>query len=324
MDTFTIGNTPLQQCIYLSERHQCNILIKKEYYNLNKTSKDRPAWHMIQNAIKSGRLKSGYTIVEASSGNTGIGIAQIAQQLGYPCCIFVTKDCAREKLKLLRQLDAQIFTCDNSNGIDDLLSTQYQAAEYAANTPFSFFTDQYNNPQNPIAHYRTTGPEIWEQCHGKISHFFAGIGTGGTISGVGKYLKSKSNNIQICGIEPKGSILQYYKVHGTASLKTSTMDKIDGIGRRFIPGTFTASHVDDILQVSRQETISCAHDYYEATGTLLGFSSAAVLVGLEKYLQHTDLHPPKDIVLLFADYGDRYLNSLYPNLKEKQVQYDKL
>ncbi|ERJ57315.1 hypothetical protein M472_00910 [Sphingobacterium paucimobilis HER1398] len=279
---------------------------------------------MIQQAIKSGKLKPGYTIVEASSGNTGIGIAQIAQQLGYPCCIFVTKDCAREKLALLRQLGAQIFICDNSNGIDDLLSSQFQAAHYAANNPSCFFTDQYNNPQNPLAHYLTTGPEIWDQSHGKVSHFFAGIGTGGTISGIGQYLKSKNNTIQICGIEPHGSILQYYKEHGSAPPKTSTMDKIDGIGRRFIPGTFAPNHIDNILQVSRQETISCAHDYYEATGTLLGFSSAAVLVGLEQYLQQDNPHPPQDMVLLFADYGDRYLNSLYPSLKEKQVQYDKL
>lgn len=318
MDTATIGNTPLQLCTYLSERYSCDILVKKEYYNLNKTSKDRPAWQMIQDAIQRKLLKPGYTIVEASSGNTGIGIAQLAQQLGFRSCIFVTKDCSPEKLSLMRQLGAQIIICANSNGIEDKESTQYQAARYAAHNPYSFFTDQYNNPQNPQSHYNTTGPEIWDQCSGDITHFFAGVGTGGTISGVGKYLKTKGCNIQVYGIEPYGSLLNHFKHYGTTPSKIVDMEKIDGIGRKFVPRTFDPNYVDDIFQVSREQTKACAHTYYQKTGILLGFSSAAVVAGLDYYLHRNKFSDQQRIVLLFADYGDRYMNSLYSTLETKK------
>ena len=322
MDTTTIGNTPLQLCPYLSQKYACSIFIKKEFYNINKTSKDRPAWHMIQQAIKLGLLQKGDTLVEASSGNTGIGLAQFAQQLGYGCRIYVTKDCAREKLHLLRRLGTTIIACDNSNGISDMESTQYQAAKYAQNNPNCFFTDQYNNPQNPLSHYETTGPEIWEQTNGRITHFFAGIGTGGTISGVGKYLKFKNHNIQICGIEPTGSILSHLKRHGSLPAELPVMDKIDGIGRKFAPAVFDPEVIDEILQVSRVDTMSRANTYYQETEVLLGFSSAAVLTGLERYAEKHPIDPDHHMVLLFADYGDRYLNSLYPTFKKELVHYD--
>lgn len=322
MDTTTIGNTPLQLCPYLSEKYACSIFIKKEFYNANKTSKDRPAWHMIQEAIRLGLLHKGDTIVEASSGNTGIGLAQFALQLGYGCRIYLTKDCAREKLNLLRQLGATVVACANSNGISDKESTQYQAAVYAQNTPNCFFTDQYNNPQNPLSHYQTTGPEIWEQTTGRITHFFAGIGTGGTISGAGRYLKFKNNNIQICGVEPNGSILSHLKKHGTLPDELPAMDKIDGIGRKFAPAVFDPEVIDDIFQVSRIDTMNWANTYYQEEEELLGFSSAAVLAGLEKYADTRPIQADDHMVLLFADYGDRYLNSLYPTLKKEIAQYD--
>ncbi|WP_164112325.1 MULTISPECIES: PLP-dependent cysteine synthase family protein [Sphingobacterium] len=322
MDTTKIGNTPLQLCPYLSEKYACSIFIKKEFYNINKTSKDRPAWYMIQQAIELGLLQQGDTLVEASSGNTGIGLAQFAQQLGYGCRIYVSKDCAREKLSLLRRLGATVIACDNSNGLSDKGSTQYQASVYAQSTPNCYFTDQYNNPQNPLSHYQTTGPEIWEQTNGKLTHFFAGIGTGGTISGTGKYLKTKNHNIQICGIEPNGSILSHLKSHGSLPKALPTMEKIDGIGRRFVPTVFAPEVIDEIFQVSRTESISWANTYYEEEEILLGFSSAAVLSGLERYAEKHPIHADDRIVLLFADYGDRYLNSLYPTFKKELAQYD--
>lgn len=322
LNTATIGNTPLEKCDYLSEKYACHIYLKKEYFNQNHTSKDRPAWYMIKNAIENQQLKPQDTIVEASSGNTGMGIAYLASKLGYKCCIFVTKDCAREKLIMLRQLGATVFTCDNSNGLKDPDSTQYHAFQYAQNHSNCFFTDQYNNPQNPLAHYETTGPEIWKQTDGNITHFFAGIGTGGTICGVGEYLKQQSNAVHICGMEPTGSILSYYKEYRRTPHRPQDMDKIDGIGRRFVPGIFNPDVVDHILQVDRQDAMQWAMEYYEQSGTLLGFSSAAVIAGLSQYAAHHTIPEESRIVLLFADYGDRYLNSLYHCLRHNQLQYD--
>lgn len=325
MVTATIGNTPLEKCNYLSAKYGCRISLKKEYHNVNETSKDRPAWYMIRAAIENQSLKPGDTIVEASSGNTGTGIAFLAQQMGFKCRIFVTKDCPREKLKLLRELGATVVTCANSNGITDEESTQYQAATYAQNTPHCFFTDQYNNPQNPLAHFETTGPEIWAQTDGKITHFFAGIGTGGTLCGVGKYLKKQKQDVKILGIEPKGSVLSYYKTYGIVPQSEQVMEKIDGIGRKFIPDIFEPDLVDGIVQVSRASTMQYASTYFQQSGTLLGFSGAAVLAGLDQYANLHFLRPEDHLVLLFADYGDRYLNSLYPTLCRQQIeQYEKL
>lgn len=277
---------------------------------------------MIQQAIHLGLLQKGDTLVEASSGNTGIGLAQFARQLGYGCRIYVSKDCAREKLSLLRRLGATVVACDNSNGLADKGSTQYQAAAYAQNTPNCFFTDQYNNPQNPLSHYETTGPEIWQQTNGKITHFFAGIGTGGTISGAGKYLKFKNSHIQVCGIEPKGSILSHLKRNGSLPVELPVMDKIDGIGRKFVPTVFDPDVIDEIFQVSRLDTMDWAYRYYQEKEVLLGFSSAAVLTGLERYAEKHPIRSDDHMVLIFADYGDRYLNSLYPTLKKELAQYN--
>lgn len=315
MDTQKIGNTPLQLCPHLSRKYGCAVYIKKEYYNCNHTSKDRAAWYMIQDAIERGLLKRGGALVEASSGNTGIGIAQMAKEFGFKCCIFVSKECSDEKLELLHKYQASVTVCDNSNGLSDEYSTQYQAAAFAKDTPNCFFTDQYNNPQNPIAHYETTAPEIWEQSTGNVTHFFAGIGTGGTISGVGKFLKSKNNSVRIYGIEPQGSILSYLKKYGTIPSETRSMEKIDGIGRKFAPRVFDPSVVDHIFQVNRSSALQCAHAYYTAVGTPIGFSSAAVLVGLEQYARQHTIRQDDFMVLLFADHGDRYIHSLYPSLK---------
>lgn len=323
MDKDKIGNTPLDRCCYLSDKYACNIFIKKEYYNLNKTSKDRPAWHMIKDAVKRGVLQLGDTLVEASSGNTGIGIAQLAQQLGYKCCIFATEGCSSEKLNQLGKHGASVIICNNSNGMSDSESTQYRASQYAKSRPDCFFTDQYNNQQNPLSHFETTGPEIWQQSSERITHFFAGIGTGGTISGVGRFLKYKNPDIRIYGVEPRGSILSYFKKHGSVPADTHVMDKIDGIGRRFAPKVFNPDVVDDIFQVTRQDTMQWAKTYQHEQRDLLGFSSAGVLAGLDYYSQHNAIGRDDYIVLLFADYGDRYMSSLYPTVtKELKSQHD--
>ncbi|HMR18217.1 MAG TPA: PLP-dependent cysteine synthase family protein [Sphingobacterium sp.] len=319
MNIGSVGNTPLERCNYLSEKYVCEIYIKKEYYNPSKSSKDRPALYMINDAICHHSLSRGSTLVEASSGNTGIGIACLARMHHFKVVIFVSKSCSPEKLAELEELGAKVFVCENSNGMQDKLSTQYRATQYVRTHKNCYYTNQYANQANYRAHLETTGPEIWQQSMGLITHFFAGIGTGGTISGVGQYLKSQNPHVQVYGIEPCGSVLAYYKKHGRVPEKPIPMEKIDGIGRTFVPNVFDASVVDDILQVGVEKTKHVAREYYIQQKELIGFSSAAVLSGFDEYVQHHDIEKNSRIVLLFADHGSRYRLSLYPELADNEI-----
>lgn len=314
-----IGNTPLRKCTYLSAHFNTNVYIKEEFYNLGQSSKDRPAFFMIQDAIAKNKLTKGGTFVEASSGNTGLGITVIANQLGYKAKIFVSKSCSEEKIKALESAGASIEICENSNGLHDFYSTQFRAQSYAATHENAYFTNQYYNTQNIRSHYKTTGPELWEQTNQKITHFITGIGTGGTISGVGRYLKEKNNDIRIWGVEPNGSVLQSFLKHRLVPQITKPFDSIEGIGRNFIPGSFDADYVDRIFQIGKEETKDVAIDYLKQTDILVGFSSAAVIATLEKNHTSMQFKPTDQVVLLFPDHGSRYRSKLY-SLTEQTVK----
>ncbi|GHE45832.1 cystathionine beta-synthase [Sphingobacterium griseoflavum] len=275
------------------------------------SAKDRPAYFMIQDAIEQARIQPGGTFVEASSGNTGLGIALIAKQLGYRSKIFVSKSCSKEKIKVLIQAGAEIEICENSNGLHDFHSTQFRAQSFAATHPNAYFTNQYYNTQNICAHYKTTGPEIWEQTQGRITHFLSGVGTGGTISGVGRFLKEKKADIRIWGVEPEGSILQHYLQYGKAPKEISPFDAIEGIGRNFVPGSFDPQPIDHIFQVQQSMTKLMARRYLAETGIPSGFSSAALLACLHTYHNEMALGPAHTVLLFFPDHGSRYVSKLY-------------
>ncbi|SJN44004.1 PLP-dependent cysteine synthase family protein [Sphingobacterium sp. JB170] len=309
-----IGNTPLRKCAHLSVRFNTNIYVKEEFYNQGKSSKDRPALFMIQDAIAKNKITKGGYFVEASSGNTGLGVVLIAKQLGYKAKIFVSKSCSNEKIEALKTAGASIEMCENSNGLHDFYSTQFRAQSFAATNPNSYFTNQYYNSQNIRAHYKTTGPELWEQTNESITHFIAGIGTGGTISGVGRYLKEKNKHIKIWGVEPNGSILQYFLKHRRTPENPEAFDSIEGIGRNFIPGAFDADYVDEIFQIGSRETKHIALEYYEQTDILVGYSSAALIASIEQHLTKMNFKPTDQVVLLFPDHGSRYKSKLYKKL----------
>lgn len=306
-----IGNTPLRHCEALSTRYHTNIFIKEEFHNPGMSAKDRPALFMIQDAIAKKKIKPGGIFVEASSGNTGLGITLIARKLGYHAKIFVSQSCSKEKIALLTKAGADIEICDNSNGLHDFNSTQFRAQSFAATHPNTYFTNQYYNTQNIRAHYKTTAPEIWKQTSGNITHFIAGVGTGGTISGVGRFLKEQCNNIKVWGIEPAGSILSHFLKHRTLPRFMVPFDTIEGIGRNFVPGSFDAASVDQIFQVNCQETKHAAIAYYSQTGIMTGFSSAAVIASLDRYVAKMGFTPADTVVLVFPDHGDRYISKLY-------------
>ncbi|WP_196941433.1 PLP-dependent cysteine synthase family protein [Sphingobacterium pedocola] len=306
-----IGNTPIRRCHYLSSQYNTNIFIKEEFHNPGMSSKDRPALFMIEEAIRNGKIKPGGTFVEASSGNTGYGLAMIAREMGYTSKIFVSKSCSLEKVEILKSVGAEVEICDNSNGLHDFYSTQFKAQSYAANNTNSYFTNQYYNSSNIKAHYRTTAPEIWNQMKGEVTHFIAGIGTGGTISGVGRFFKEKNINVKIWGVEPIGSILSHFLAHGTLPEEYKTLEPIEGIGRTFIPGSLDINSVDKIFQIGILDSESAAQEYKNKTGFLAGFSSAAIIATLKKHINDLALKPTDSIVLLFPDHGSRYLSKLY-------------
>jgi cystathionine beta-synthase len=304
-----IGNTELLRDDHLSNLYSSNLFIKAEYQNPGKSSKDRPALYMIRDAEQRGFLKSGYTVVDASSGNTATGLALLCNELGYSCHFFLSASASKEKVECLKDLGAQITVCCTSGGPDDPESTIYRAVQWCEANPESYFCNQYFNLANQQAHFETTGPEIWDQTHGQITHFVCGIGTGGTISGVGKYLKQMDPTITVIGVDSVGSILHDYFYKGTFEVDQTNRCDIEGIGRKFVPGALDISCMDEIIQVSRDEAVYAAYEYIENGMILPGFSSAAVLAALQKVapgLRETD-----QVVLLFSDHGSKYQSKLY-------------
>ncbi|HLQ99585.1 MAG TPA: cysteine synthase family protein [Sphingobacterium sp.] len=317
LSSFCIGNTPLRKDLFLSGLLGCSVLVKEEFNSsLGMSSKDRIAFYMVKDAVKNKGLKEGDTIVEASSGNTGIGLASLAKLLELKCRIYVNKSCSEEKVGVLLNLDASVEKCENSNGLTDPVSTQSCALRYAKKNKNAVFLNQYNNVANFKAHFETTGPEIWKQTEGRITHFIAGVGTGGTISGTAKYLKEQNPDIQIYGVEPLGSVLNEYLKNRIMPSSSGTFEKIDGIGRNFIPGNFHPEFIDYIFQVSKENTFQRLLDYKEKTGFLCGVSSGAVLQASIENLSDS-LKPTDVVVLLFPDHGSRYFRKL--NTYERQL-----
>jgi len=311
-----IGNTPLRRNDILSKRYNTNILIKEEFCNPGKSSKDRVAWFMLDDAIKKKKITSKGLFVEASSGNTGISVALFAKELGYKSKIFVSASCSEEKIEILKYYGAGIQVCDNSNGLHDFNSTQYLAQSFAANTPDTYFTNQYYNSNNIKAHYKTTGPELWQQTEGQITHVLIGVGTGGSISGVGRYLKEKNKDVKIWGVEPNNSVYSLFLENIPFPEQEIKFDPIEGIGRTFIPGSFDRHVVDRIFQIGEEESRSMAILHSQESGNLIGFSSAAVLAALDFHVEKMKLKPSDQVVLFFPDHGDRYINKLYSTNEE--------
>lgn len=304
-----IGNTDLIYNKYLSELYNCTISIKAEYQNPGMSSKDRPAISMIRDAEKRGLLKPGHTIVEASSGNTALGLVMIAKELGYKTHFFLSRNSSIEKQKALKLHGANITICENSSSPEDSKSTMACARDWCLSNPDSFFCNQYSNKANSLAHFDSTGPEIWNQSEGSVTHFLCGVGTGGTITGVGKFLKSKNPMITVIGVDSEGSILHDYFYYGQVSKVTTSVCPIEGIGRKFIPSVLDFGCIDEFFRVSDKQAVNRIYDFIEHDAHLPGFSSGAVLSALNQ--MSAGLRPNDHVVLLFADHGSRYMSKIY-------------
>lgn len=294
-----IGKTPLLELTHIEKEYglKAKILAKLEYFNPAGSVKDRIAKKMIDDAESTGKLKSGSVIIEPTSGNTGIGLASVAAARGYRIIIVMPETMSVERRQLMRAYGAELVLTEGVKGMKGAIA---KASELAAETPNSFIPGQFVNPANPAAHYDTTGPEIWEDTEGEVDIFIAGVGTGGTVTGVGKYLKSKNDKIRIVAVEPATSAVLSTGVAGA--------HKIQGIGAGFVPDVLDTTIYDEIVTVENEDAFATGKLVGHKEGVLVGISSgAAVWAAIE--LAKRPENEGKTITVLLPDTGDRYLST---------------
>src|SRR6266404_8726861 len=294
-----IGHTPLVKLNRLARGVKAQVFAKMESLNPGYSVKDRIGITMIEAAEREGTLKPGGTVVEATSGNTGIGLALVAAVKGYKCIFVMTDKASVEKSRYLKALGADVVITPVSakpGTPDHYIST---ARRIAAETPNSFYPDQYSNPANPEAHYRTTGPEIWEQTDGRITHFVAGLGTGGTISGTGRFLKEKNPHVQIIGADPFGSIYKTYKE--TGQIPETTPYLVEGIGQEVLPGNAHMQYVDEVLNVTDRHSFDTARQLGRVEGIFCGGSTGTNCAAALRIAR--DLDEDAVIVFIVCDTG---------------------
>lgn len=312
-----IGKTPLVRINNITKKHKikAKVFAKMESLNPGYSVKDRIGISMIDWAEKEGVLKKGGTIIEATSGNTGIGLALVAAVRGYRCIFILTEKASVEKVRYLKGLGADIVICPAAakpGTPDHYVATAKRIAE---ETPNSFYPDQYNHPENPAAHYRTTGPEIWDATEGKITHFVASIGTGGTISGTSRYLKEMNPNIRIIGADPYGSIFKTYKESGHVPEATPYL--VEGIGQNLPVGNADLNIIDEIINITDRESFELARELSRKEGIFCGGSTGTIFAAALKVAKELDENAV--VVFIVCDTGEHYLTKFVSDewMKEK-------
>lgn len=305
----TIGNTPLVKLNSIVKEIDALVLAKLETFNPGNSAKDRMAVKMIEDAEKQGLLKPGGTIIEGTSGNTGMGLALAAIIKGYKLICVISDKQSKEKMDILRAVGSEVIVCPTDVEPENPRSYYSVSKRLATETPNSWYVNQYDNPSNSLAHYEQTGPEIWEQTNGKITHFVVGVGTGGTISGIGKYLKEKNPNIKIWGIDTYGSVFKKYHETGIFDQNEIYSYITEGIGEDIIPKNVDFSVIDGFTKVTDKDGAVYTRKLAKEEGIFCGNSAGSAVKGLLQLKEHFT----KDdvVVVLFHDHGSRYVGKMY-------------
>ncbi len=308
-----IGNTPLLELKKITKGLKGRFFGKLEAFNAGHSAKDRVAKYVIEDAERKGLLKPGSTIVETSSGNTGYSLAMISALRGYKCIIAISDKSSHDKVEMLQALGAEVHLCPANVAPDDPRSYYEVAKRIHQETPNSIYINQYFNPLNPEAHYQSTGREIWEQTQGEITHVVVCSGTGGTISGIARYLKEQNPKVQVLGVDAYGSAIKKY--HDTREFDPAEIYpyKIEGMGKNLIPTATDFDVIDEFVKVTDKDAALTARELARTEGLFMGYTSGAAMQAVRQYAEMGRFDENSIVVVLFADHGSRYMNKIYSN-----------
>jgi cystathionine beta-synthase len=306
-----IGNTPLIKLNKITENLKGNFYAKVEAFNPGHSSKDRIALYIIEEAERKGILTPGDTIIETTSGNTGFSIAMVSIIKGYNCILAVSSKSSKDKIDMLRTMGAKVYVCPANVSADDERSYYSVAKRLHEETKGSVYINQYFNQLNIDAHYKSTGPEIWEQTKGQITHLVACSGTGGTISGIAKFLKEKNPNISILGVDAFGSVLKKY--HETKEFDNNEIYpyRIEGLGKNLIPTATDFDVIDKFMKVTDEDSAHTARELAKTEGLFVGYTSGAALQAVRQYESEGEFDENSNVVVIFPDHGSRYMSKVF-------------
>ncbi|MEZ7513935.1 PLP-dependent cysteine synthase family protein [Flavobacterium frigidarium] len=306
-----IGNTPLIKLNKVTEKLEGNFYAKVEAFNPGHSSKDRIALYIIEEAERKGILSPGDTIIETTSGNTGFSLAMVSIIKGYSCILAVSSKSSKDKIDMLRSLGAKVYVCPAHVAADDERSYYNVAKRLHEETKGSVYINQYFNQLNIDAHYNSTGPEIWKQTNGKITHLVACSGTGGTISGTAKYLKEQNPEIKILGVDAFGSVLKKY--HETREFDYDEIYpyRIEGLGKNLIPSATDFNMIDKFMKVTDEESAHTAREITRKEGLFVGYTSGAVMQAIKQYAEAREFNTSSNVIAIFPDHGSRYMSKVY-------------
>lgn len=306
-----IGNTPLLKLNKVTAGLKGNFYAKVEAFNPGHSTKDRIARHIIEEAERKGILKPGDTIVETTSGNTGFSVAMVSVIKGYKCILAVSSKSSKDKIDMLRAMGAKVYVCPANVAADDPRSYYSVAKRLHEETEGSVYINQYYNDLNVEAHYKTTGPEIWNQTKGQITHLVACSGTGGTISGTARFLKEQNPNIRILGVDAYGSILKKYHETGIFDANEIYPYKIEGLGKNLVPTATDFNVIDAFMKVKDGDSAHTAREIARTEGLFVGYTSGAALQAARQYAEDNEFDENSNVVLIFPDHGSRYMSKVF-------------